>query len=174
MRRFHSIHVRVVAAAMVLLPLPLVRAADRTLDVDIPRGVPLKVLAVREVQGREFHHCLEVEMENTGDEPIYAVCFTIRFPNYRVADVERGFLVPVGDVELCDARRRATEQEPVATPGASFTVRVTDEGFLGGFDHTLQLEETPADAYDRVVLAFQSLSFRDGTGMILGKRVAAP
>jgi len=136
---------------------------ERKLKMKEGINVPLEV-KVRNLQSKEWLKDLEIEVKNVGKKPIYSILVYLIFPDDKAAE-RVGFPLIYGNPKNISFDRDPEAEDPHLDPGDSYVFKV-EELYQKSFES--RDKEYP-EAYKKVDLVFQIVSFGDGTGLVNGR-----
>jgi hypothetical protein len=164
--RFESDAARIPQAVQNTQAVP---ATMRLLENRVPQHLPVRVKLKREkenlfrdLDNDNWARDLELEVKNTGDQPIYFIFFYLLVPEAKIADSYQAFSIYYGRPALSDWTERPTSQDVPIKPGETVFLKIEETG-VRGWDEARAAGKVPA----RITgsrLIFQDLSFGDGTG----------
>jgi hypothetical protein len=122
---------------------------------------PLAVTAVRNLQGEQWWRELEVEVKNVSDKPIYYIRFGVSLPETSVGGGKLGVMLRYGRPELIHLENRAGPEDALLRPGETHVFRIP---------RSVQRTFSGREEWEtrKVLLRVDTVSFGDGTGVIMG------
>jgi hypothetical protein len=155
-----------------LVPNPSVaKAQDRALGMNIAKNVPIKIklkkdkeASFKDLKNEKWLREFELQVENTGDRPIYFLHLMLIFPDTKD---EGGYplMFPLyfGRPELGDIQTKASASDVPIMPGEEYVFKI----------HPTQVPAWESSVKEgrfiqphKVEIKFQILSFGDGTGFV--------
>lgn len=145
--------------------------AERELDNQIPRHLPIRVKIRKEKEGkfRDFENehwarDLELELTNTGDKNIYFLGLNLILPEIKASDGRTvSFPLHYGRAELSQLEVKAHGGDIPIRPGETYVFRILENLVVAHETVNRRLRRPVAK---KVVLHFNFLSFGDGTGFL--------
>ena len=143
-------------------------AAERKINNKIPDTSPVKVTAIRNLQGDEWWKDFELEVKNTGDKPIYYFSFLFYFsevfpPGASYGNIEIS-LQSYGRRELFDLKTLPTPEDIPLKPGESCVLKIPEEYGWAMKRQYARKDVTP-ESLNKLGLMFRQLNYGDGTGL---------
>jgi hypothetical protein len=142
-------------------------AGEREIEDKIPKHLPIKVTIKNQEKGKDLKNehwmrDLEIEVQNTGTEPIYYLRLSLYFVDVKTeSGDELNFPLRYGRPELVEISKRATPADVPIKPGETYNfISLKEwgrrwEGYR--VNHNLSHPK-------KIGLQFEVLSFGDGTG----------
>lgn len=161
----------VFAAIPVLAALPSAAQSpdfagqERTLRMKEGFSVPLEV-KLRNLQSETWLKDLEIEVKNVGKKPIYSIVAYLMFPDAKLAG-NVGIPLDYGNPKNVSFDRYAEAEDPHIGPGDSYVFKI-DSNLQKGFEEWLKEAVDPPEAYKKITLWVEIISFGDGTGLVNG------
>lgn len=135
-------------------------AQERKLKTREFKDIPLKVVAVRNIDSETWYKDLEIEIKNTSDKPIYSILAYLVFEDIQVSGGESGIHLMYGDPKNGLIRTRASTRDTHLEPGETYVFKVP-EMYKKGLKAK---HEKLQDLTKNLVIRFARISFGDGTG----------
>jgi len=134
--------------------------------------MPLRLVEVRHPDSSDFLNSVEVEIENTGSRPIFAIAATIRFPSLVFPDSGKTYGIPLwyGREELVDIETRPQDSDAALTTGQHFVFRIPTL-MQTGLHYFLANHHVDASLAKKMQFRVEEINFGDGTGYINGSFV---
>ncbi len=141
---------------------------ERVIEVLNDNHPAVKISAIRNHSKKSWLHCLEIEVTNISNKPIYFLELSLRFPDIQSngAPIGEGFYFGSYDGGLFG--HQAKPDDPSIKPGEKHVLRFQKDRIevyeqmtkYGHFDHSVT---------KRLELEIVLLSFGDGTGFMNGE-----
>lgn len=119
-----------------------------------------------------WHRDLELEIKNTGEKPIYYISLIIKFPEIRLDDKPVSVHLRYGQHSLFDGSKGRAQPEDISLRPKDTLILVLDETAKLAWEQW-QAKEKWAQP-KKVVIAFEELTFGDGTGFFGGNGAPWP
>lgn len=133
---------------------------ERKLKVKEFKGMPLELVAVRNLQSETWYDDLEIELKNVSDKPIYFLTAYIVFPEEKVASGESAVRLSWGDPKKLDSNNVASPEADNIEPGKTFAIAIPKMYVKG----LRAMERLRPKSTRNLILRFQKTYFGDGTG----------
>ena len=169
----------VLLVRLVLVPGSAQATGEREFEDTTPKHLPIKVKikkekekAFKDLKNEKWTRDLVLEITNTGDKPIYLLHFIVILPEIRDEGGRNiSFGLSYGRAELGDIETKAGPDDVPIKPGETHTFDLGEGQTLGweGFQRERKWPQPK-----KLVLAFQILSFGDGTGFWGNEGLAVP
>jgi hypothetical protein len=151
--------------------LSSVSQTPRTYKINDPESLQTVLKEVIEVQktnnlqSSKFPEDFEIEVKNISKKPIYFIYIFAILPHKGTA-----FRLFYGDPQLMDIKNRPGPTDVPIKPGETGIVKPDDNvKYVRPYLEKKLGSDSVEAALSSIVLAFQTLSFGDGTGYIVGK-----
>lgn len=137
---------------------------ERTFKTRDFKDMPLAIRRVRNLQSDNWHKDLEIEVRNTSAKPIYSILAYLEFPDDKVeGNGVSGIAIVFGERKYIDLTRIGDHQDPHLNPGDTYVFTIPEKLRKG---LKVQHARSP-QAFKRLELHFQLISFGDGTGFLV-------
>jgi hypothetical protein len=133
---------------------------ERKIKVKEFKGMPLEVVAVRNLQSQTWYEDLEIELKNISNKPIYFLTVALVFPDEKLSWGESGVLLSWGDPKKLDARKFADIDAEHVEPDKTLVVTIP-KMYMKGLRAKQRLRPY---ATKNLILRFEKTYFGDGTG----------
>ena len=154
---------------VITIATPAVAQSKRTIDIQIPQNVPLKVKLKKDkeeeyqdLNNERWIRSLELEVTNTGDRNIYVLSLVWTLPEVKMPDGNpfgSTFLYGRHQFITVPGTRPTPEDDPIE-PGETHVFKVRDN-IAGGWEYHAKENDLHPKS---VLVFFNFLGFGDGTG----------
>lgn len=140
---------------------------ERELEDKIPKHLPLKIKVknsekVKDLNNDQWMHDIEIEVQNTGDKPIYYLRLSLYFVDVKLeSGAQLGFPIDYGNPQFVDFEKRATSQDVPLRPGETYVYQFSKR-WAGRWEKFKVKRQLPHPK--KIGLQFEVLSYGDGTG----------
>lgn len=126
--------------------------------------MPLKILAIRNVESETWYKDLQIEVKNIGTKPIYGILAYLEFPDHKPFNRDIGLVLFYGDPEYWDIAVLADLQDLHLDPGQTyaFTIPAKDARTLGRKHERAPQEFKRLDFHFGVIASATAPDFRPG------------
>lgn len=167
-RNFLLFAVSVFTLVVITTASSTVGQSKRTIDIQIPQNVPLKVKLKKDkekeyqdLNNERWLRSLELEVTNTGDRNIYVLSLVWTLPDVKMPDGAYGSTFLYGRHEFITVPgTRPTPEDDPLEPGETHVFKMP-ENTGEGWEHYAKENDLHAKS---VLVFFNFLGFGDGTG----------
>lgn len=140
---------------------------ERKLNNTVPDRVPIKLklkneASFKDVKNKDWAREFELEVKNTGDQPIYFLLIDITLPDVTIAGIPYGLQLHYGRTDLFRLTAQIKPDDVPIRPGETVVIRIPADQVLG-YEYCRD-HECAADAKE-LLLEFQLINFGNGTGL---------
>ncbi|HZG51471.1 MAG TPA: hypothetical protein VEZ40_04980 [Pyrinomonadaceae bacterium] len=142
---------------------------ERELEDKIPKHLPIKVKVknsekVKDLNNDQWMRDVEIEVQNTGDKPIYYLRLSLYFVDVTLeSGAQLGFPIDYGNPQFVDFEKRATSQDVPLRPGETYVYQFSKR-WAGRWEKFKVNRQLPHPK--KIGLQFEVLSYGDGTGFV--------
>lgn len=138
---------------------------ERVIEVLNDNHPAVKISAIRNYRKKTWLHCLEIEVTNISNKPIYYLNLGLSFPEMRRGDAPIGDYFRFGSFNGGLFAHQPKPEDPSIKPGEKYVFRFQKDRIevyeqmakYGDFDHSVT---------KRLELEIELISFGDGTGFM--------
>jgi hypothetical protein len=142
---------------------------ERELEDKIPKHLPIKVKVkslekVKDLNNDQWMRDVEIEVQNTGDKPIYYLRLSLYFMDVKLDSGHKlGFPMGYGNPQFVDFDKQALPQDVPLRPGEVYTYQFSKR-WAGRWEKFKATHKLPHPK--KIGLQFEILSYGDGTGFV--------